>query len=616
MSSSRFRFAFSVCIARVGGPLCLLAILAALNSASAQQQPPAPAKSPSQPTEAPLIPGLPPLPPGVELPDDVKAFLNKAMQDGNKSKSTPAGSAKPAAKAKPAKTSAAKATFPPRPRAAAATTFQRSAKETPRGDIGDLELSKYSRSKPRYWISPDGRRFACLIPEGIQIDGQAYRYKRDIKPETFRFSPDSTHTVFVAKTGDQGETLVYDGIAENRGWNSISHHGAVFSPDSQHVAYFGWRYAQSGTEYVLMIDGQEREVVRQSPAWAISFTSDNRRVLWGESLENRYEIRETSMDGSQPRIEHKYGPAVLTMNFFYGGGGQLGLIAKEADKKFFVAYDGKDDGQRFEKISQVLLSDDGQHLAYLAEPASFRRVIVKNGQASKVYGGLDADYVKESLVLSADGRRWAYAIKKRNAHFAVIDGKESKAYRSVSGLTFSKDSQHVAYRAQSGNKLLMVVDGREGAGYDELGIAEFSPDGNSVAYAAGQGQLKFVVLNGQNQLPYTEVTAPHFAPHGNRLIYQGALGADTEWLINDGGREGKPYDVLMSDMYFGPDRQRLAAVAYDGRGQMVVVDGVEGQHYDTVITLAGGQVHFTSPNRFHYLAARGQQLLLVEEEIR
>lgn len=55
---------------------------------------------------------------------------------------------------------------------------------------------------------------------------------------------------------------------------------------------------------------------------------------------------------------------------------------------------------------------------------------------------------------------------------------------------------------------------------------------------------------------------------------------------------------------------------------MVVVDGLEGNRYDMILTIGGGEVRFdaASPGAsggtsFHYLAARGNELLLVEETI-
>jgi len=607
MSSFKRHAEFSV---RVVGLFLLLSALTTIaqEPSAAQDKPPT--------AKQPAIPGLPDLPPGVELPDDVKALLNKVLQDSAKGRPAPAKAPSPAKALAPKKAAATVQSAP------AATTFQRVATEKPLGPVGELDLSKRSNTKPEFWVSPDGRRFAYLIEKkGIVIDGQAHMYPHmyqgGIKERTFRFSPDSRHTAWVAYVGEQGDTLVMDGVPEKKGWNFIDGKGAEFSPDSQHIAYIARRYVGGGVEYALMIDGKERETFKESPAWSLSFTADGRRVVWGERVGERTQMRETSVDGSEPRIERTHGPSLMTINFFFGGGGQMGYVAHEGPEKHFVFYDGKDDSLRFKEIKQLLLSTDGKHLAYVAEPDSFREVVVVDGKPSKVYGGFDSDFIKGSLILSPDGRRSAYAIKKRNDHFAVIDGREGKAYRAVSGLVFSPDSKRVAYRAVLGNKLLIVVDGQEGPGYDELGLPVFSPDGKTVACGAGagKGKSKFIVVNGKNQKAYGDVGEPVFSPDGKRLAYEAEVEAGGQSLLIDSGREGKLYDDIKDQFYFSDDGRHLAMVVFEGDHQMVVVDGVEGNRYDTVITLGGGKVHFDSADRFHYLAAKGGELYLVEETI-
>ena len=55
--------------------------------------------------------------------------------------------------------------------------------------------------------------------------------------------------------------MVLNGVPEKIGWNFIANHdGGMFSRDSKHVAYTARRYAKGDVEYVLMVDGVEREV--------------------------------------------------------------------------------------------------------------------------------------------------------------------------------------------------------------------------------------------------------------------------------------------------------------------------------------------------------------------
>jgi hypothetical protein len=166
-----------------------------------------------------------------------------------------------------------------------------------------------------------------------------------------------------------------------------------------------------------------------------------------------------------------------------------------------------------------------------------------------------------------------------------------------------------------GNKLLIVVDGQEGPGYDELGLPVFSPNGKTVVCGAGAGKRKFLVVNGQNQKAYGDIGEPEFSPDGKRLVYEAELDAGGQSLLIDSGKEGKLYDDINDRRYFSDDGRHLAMVVFEGDHQMVVVDGVEGNRYDTVITLGGGKVHFDSADRFHYLAAKGGELYLVEETI-
>jgi hypothetical protein len=83
----------------------------------------------------------------------------------------------------------------------------------------------------------------------------------------------------------------------------------------------------------------------------------------------------------------------------------------------------------------------------------------------------------------------------------------------------------------------------------------------------------------------------------------------------DNGKEGKHYDGIHEQLYFNKSGQHLAMVAFTGEQQMVVVDGVEGNPYDMVLTQGGAKVQFDDEDRFHYLAVKNGKLYLVEESI-
>lgn len=494
---------------------------------------------------------------------------------------------------------------------------RREVARTARGSVAGVELGERDGRKPHFWVSPDGRRFAYAIDHGVVIDGQAINYERERQFPTFTFSPDSQHTAFVALlAGDGGgrnDKLIVDGQERGEYYSHI--YQPVFSPDSQHLAAIV-RIRPSTFENAIWIDGREVGLVDASFSWELAFTSDSSRVMYAVEIEDRYRMREASVAPDATDIERDHGPAQLTGNFFFGPAGQVGYRARDAEGKFFIVYDGQADPLRFDEIDPgaVVLSENGQGIGYVAEPQSFRDVVVVNGKASKVYGGLDSgDLVEDTLSLSPDGKRFGYVVEDGRERYAVIDGREGPRYPGVGSPVFSPDGKHVAYLATDGDKVFSVVDGKPGLGFDDRGAPVYSPDGTSAAYWAQTGDRQFVVANGQRQPPFDEVGSPRFSPDGKRLAYLARSG--DKWRVIDQGAEWQPYDDVNGRLYFSPDGRHLAAVAYQGAQSRVVVDGVEGEAFDQIVILGGGGVFFPAADKLHYLARQGDELFLIEEEL-
>lgn len=481
--------------------------------------------------------------------------------------------------------------------------------------LGSVDLTTYDPKKPTFWISPDGRHVAWLVEKGIAIDGQVQTYEYGIKEGTFSFSPDSQRTGYVANaTGLKGggsEVLVIDGKQQTTGYSSIRP-GPVFSPDSKHVASIA-RLRASSFDQTLLIDGRESEERHENYNWELTFTPDSKRVVYAVEIDDKYRMREDSVDGSEPRIERMHGPAILIGNFFHGPQGQVGYIAS-ADEKQFVVYNGKDDGHRFEEIDarSIVISDDGKHIAYVGEPSGFADAAVIGGKLGKTYDGFE-DIIKGSLGLSPDGSRGGYAVKSSGKHYVFVDGRPGKMYANVSGPFFSPDSKHVSYHAVNGNKLLLVVNGKEGSSYDDLGVPVFSPDGKSLACWVELGGRQWMVVSGQKHKAYDSVGTPHFSPDSQRLAYLAEAGGKR--LLVENGKAGKPYDDLDGNLYFSPDSRHLAAVLGEDGKQFVVVNGSEGPRYDKIVTIAGGKIHFGPEGLLHYMATKGNEIFLVEETL-
>jgi WD40 repeat protein len=147
----------------------------------------------------------------------------------------------------------------------------------------------------------------------------------------------------------------------------------------------------------------------------------------------------------------------------------------------------------------------------------------------------------------------------------------------------------------------------------------FSADSRHVAYAANDAKQDtwFVVLDGQAGKPYeTLVTGPVFSPDSQRLAYAAAVDKAKQVVVVD-GRESKAYNgIKMGLLAFSPDSRHLAYGAQGDHGWVVVLDDQEGKPYENLLSLGGGKIVFDAPDRFHYLATGGQNIYVVQEQLK
>ncbi len=200
--------------------------------------------------------------------------------------------------------------------------------------------------------------------------------------------------------------------------------------------------------------------------------------------------------------------------------------------------------------------------------------------------------ISNSLAMSPDGRRIAFAIPQGDAYVVVVDGVIEGPYQAVGvaggGMPlFSPDSQHLAYeveaRLQQGTGFFWIMDGKAEGPYDTMNASSytFSPDGQHVAYSAGRGERQFMVVDGKSQSEYDQVEYPIFSPDGQRLAYGARQG--NQWFAVADGQEGKRYDdACLACGSFSPDSRHFAYLAQTNKRWHIVVDGKEGASYETV----------------------------------
>jgi WD40 repeat protein len=106
---------------------------------------------------------------------------------------------------------------------------------------------------------------------------------------------------------------------------------------------------------------------------------------------------------------------------------------------------------------ESLFSPDGKHIAFAAKRGDYWFAVV-DGVEGRRY-----DAISEGLIqFSPDGQHFAYAGKQGTTYVTVKDNVEiEKCYEMVTGLTFSPDSKHLVYWGKRGEKYYLVLDGIE-----------------------------------------------------------------------------------------------------------------------------------------------------------
>ncbi len=286
-------------------------------------------------------------------------------------------------------------------------------------------------------------------------------------------------------------------------------------------------------------------------------------------------------------------------------------------------------------INQVVVSPDGEHVAFVRKTDDDQQCVVLDGDAQPAHAVIRAPWqalrrsclpeFSPGLFFSPDGTRLAYAVAIGKQWAMVIDGKPGRAYDDLDLPVFSPDSRRVAYAAKTGNTWRLVADGKESTAFTGIGVGRgyagdpttidpvFSPDSVHLAYtgfrvtdhqhtqyvivdgkefgpysrvfgfsfAADSKRYAFaatsptgagVMVNGTASETYAQVGAPVFSPDGARVAFP-ALVKERDWRLIVDGKEAAAGNSFSSPV-FSPDGKRLACVSKGKEGQdLLWVDG-------------------------------------------
>jgi len=232
-------------------------------------------------------------------------------------------------------------------------------------------------------------------------------------------------------------------------------------------------------------------------------------------------------------------------------------------------------GERFAGIAieSIVLSADGRRLAYAAQSDAGWHVI-RDGVRGPAHDGIGA------VVLSATGDRLAYAAVDAGRWRVVLDGRPGPAVGALleGTLRFSADGAHLVYVAGRGDGKVVVFDQQPGPSFDGISQLKLAPDSGEPIYVARRGRRSFVVQHGETGPPFDGIGELAVAP--GRVAY--AALSEPDWVAVVDGQRGRAYDRV-DGLTFAPGGQRLAFLAQQDGKHLVVVDDVPSTAYAEVV---------------------------------
>jgi len=325
--------------------------------------------------------------------------------------------------------------------------------------------------------------------------------------------------------------LVVDG-SEGRPYDALL--TPTFSPDGQHVAY----QAKEGERWYIVVDNRPNAGTMASYATP-EFSSDSNSIVYVESAASSSEMKliVSDLKFSKQHVKKSIGDLLFTTNK-----GRTRIAAAQAvDNKLriidfsFAKPDVVREGLLYDVIEQLTLSDDGASVSYCALRGRKRLIILDDREEAFPEGRL-----QELPVVRPDKKGVGVLLTSQNRFFlhqAFLNSNEkSKKYDEAANLTYSKDGRY-AYAARKGQDWFVVVNGNEGPQFDRVVSPVFSPDGKRLVYRARKDGKRFLVvadIDGKTikQHPaYEQVFQPAFTSDGTSVAYGVKDGNKLVWKV-------------------------------------------------------------------------------------
>ncbi len=229
-----------------------------------------------------------------------------------------------------------------------------------------------------------------------------------------------------------------------------------------------------------------------------------------------------------------------------------------------------------------LVSPNGERMAWVVKRDD-KLVVVCDGKEGTEYMGSSAYVARLRMRFSQDGKRLVYlATKPPGTYVWVCDRVEITGHPSYQ-FTFSPDGRHTAYWGASGET---IRDGRPAGSAIAGKTYVFSPDSRHLAYAASL----CIVCDGKKGPEFEKGAVlgdPVWTPDSQSCAHTVSQGdkIGDKWVVFWADKKiGGPYDMV-EGIAFSPDSKRIAYRALAKDKWTVVVNDKKCEAFNSVRTI-------------------------------
>lgn len=373
------------------------------------------------------------------------------------------------------------------------------------------------------------------------------------------FHPGGKGVAYTRKEGE-GVRLVHDGKV---GAPVASIDALAFSPDGKRIAYS----AMVGKKWRVFVDGAAG--VDSEQTTDPSFSPDSRHVAYGVKTAAGWSI---VIDGRLTQMNKAFlGNPVFSSDSSKiafteadSGVGAPRLVICDLFLKRLFALEGSS--------PELVVNSDRSRIALVRHQGKEQNLVeVDFLKAAQIGEGARYDAVSNVTYASA-GNNLAYYGIRGGKNYLVLNGREEAlppGNLPWAPLVPSREEKAAAFVDNgTGISLHRTASAGNDLAYEEVGDRTISRGGELFAYAARRGANWFVVVNGKEGAPFDKVVSPVFSPDDGFLVYRARKDGKRFLVVSD--RNGKIVKQHQSyEMVFPPvftaDRKSVAYGVKDGQ---------------------------------------------------